>query len=116
MVLYFTQQSVSALPMNVENDMPIRATPEYGLVVRRSALHAKKVLYEEILDLLEVDSPLDANDQLISFGPSFGQEALDEFMSRLTQRGLDYYDDFFPLVFDVPHWMGIRVHLLERTE
>lgn len=94
----------------------VEATSEFGLIIRRAALPARGVTHEQVLHALEGDPPRDADEDLISFGPSFGQEALDEFIRRLTALGLEYYDDFFPLAFELPHWMHLRVGLIEGVE
>ncbi len=93
----------------------VEATSEFGLIIRRAALPARGVAYEQVLHALEGDPPLDADDDLISFGPLFGRESLDEFIRRLTALGLEYYDDFSPLVFDLPRWMHLRVGLIENA-
>jgi hypothetical protein len=43
-----------------------------------------------------------------SFGPHFGQEALDELTRRLTNVGLLYLDDFFAFQGDFPKWIAFR--------
>jgi hypothetical protein len=87
----------------------VAATNEYGLVVRRRALLEKGVEYESLLKALEAQKPLDHNDELITFGPSFGAEAMNEFMARLQYLGLTYVDDFYCLSFDLPPWCGLRL-------
>jgi hypothetical protein len=47
---------------------------------------------------MEQSPPLDISDDIVSFGPSFGGEAADEFVKRLTAAGLEYLDDFFVLM------------------
>jgi hypothetical protein len=80
----------------------ISLTSEYGLVVRRKALEERGVSWGDLLTALEVRRPLDENDCLISFGPHFGQEALDTMTHRLTSMGLRYFDDFFEFSGDYP--------------
>ena len=57
-----------------------------------------------LLKEMEVEKPLDSNEFLLSFGPSFGPEALDEFFRRLQELGLEYIDDFFIFTGDFPDW------------
>ena len=82
----------------------IDVTGEFGIVVRRQALIERRVSLEALLEALEVESPLDSNDSLMSFGPSFGQEALDVFTRRLIDLGFEYFDDFFEFVGTFPAW------------
>jgi hypothetical protein len=64
-----------------------------------------------MLGELQAQAPLDINEDLVSFGPSFGEEALLEFISRLEKLGLVYVDDFVSMAFDLPTWCRIRVEL-----
>jgi hypothetical protein len=77
---------------------------KYGLVVRRKALEERGVSWDDLLTALKVRQPLDENDCLISFGPHFGQEALDTMTQRLIGLGLSYFDDFFEFSGDYPGW------------
>jgi hypothetical protein len=84
--------------------MGINVTAEFGLIVRRRALLERNVPLEKVLAAVEAGRPLDCNDDLISFGPGFGQEALDEFSRRLIELGLVYFDDFFEFAVPCPSW------------
>lgn len=83
----------------------IKINLSYGIVIRRDAMHAHSITRAQVLEALEVDRPLAENDELLSFGPSFGQEASDEFVRRLESLGLIYFDDFFDLVLSHPDWL-----------
>jgi len=87
----------------------IVATAEYGIVVRMDSLHERGVTYQSLLEALEVSAPLDVDEQIASFGPSFGEEALNEFVRRLTALGLEVFDDFFVISLDLPTWCSLRV-------
>jgi hypothetical protein len=91
--------------------MCIKITSEFGLIIRKQALAARNVTMEMVLTAMEVSEPLDCNDELISFGPSFEQEALDEFSRRLMKLGLEYFDDFFEFAFPSPPWCQFQVRL-----
>jgi hypothetical protein len=54
-----------------------------------------------------------ADAQLLSFGPSFGDKAKNEFIQRLKGMGHEYVDDFFCFNMDVPEWCGLRAELKE---
>ena len=87
----------------------IRATAEFGIVIRRKALADRNVHIDAVLSAMQVDKPFDFNDHLISFGPSFGQEALDVFVKRLMALGLEYFDDFFEFSGQFPNWCEFLV-------
>jgi hypothetical protein len=89
----------------------ISATGEYGLVIRRDALRVRYIAESVVLQVLEVDAPLDMDEDLMSFGPAFGEEALQEFVQRLQALGLSPVDDFCTLCFDLPTWCRINVRL-----
>ncbi len=93
--------------------MAVRLSAEFGLVVRRAALADRGVTYEHLLRAMEVDARLDADADLISFGPHFGGEAGSELARRLERLGLVYADDFFELTGDFPDWCGLS-GFLER--
>ena len=82
----------------------VNVTAEFGLVVRRKALVERGVPLNALLAALEADAPLDCNDFLLTFGPHFGQEAMEAMVGRLTRLGLVYYDDFFEFAGDYPNW------------
>lgn len=85
----------------------VTLTSEFGLVVRRAALEQRGVSYAHLLHALEVEAPLDMNEDLISFGPHFGLEAVTELARRLESAGLINVDDFFVFASDVPEWCRI---------
>jgi len=91
--------------------MGIKITAEFGLVVRRGSLQERNVSLETLFLAMEVDKPFDLSDDLISFGPSFGQEALDVFVTRLMQVGLEYFEDFFEFSNACPDWCQFQASL-----
>lgn len=84
----------------------VNLTAEFGLVVRRAALDQRGLSYRKVLDAMETEAPLDVNDEVISFGPHFGSEAVTVFVRRLEAIGLINIDDFFVFVGDFPEWCG----------
>jgi hypothetical protein len=65
----------------------IHVTPEYGLLILKDSLYERGVSFEMLLSAMNVEAPLDSDDRLISFEPSFGQEALDELTKSLLKLG-----------------------------
>ena len=49
------------------------------------------------------------NEDILSFGPLFGEEALMKLSRQLKEIGLEYHDDFFDLNFLMPSWARIGV-------
>jgi len=84
----------------------VNLTSEFGLVVRRAALEQRGVSYRNLLDTMEAETPLDVNEDLISFGPHFGLEAVTELVRRLEALGMINIDDFFVFIGDFPEWCG----------
>lgn len=90
--------------------MSVEVTFSYGLVIRQRALVARGVSRSQLLEALETDSPSAEDSELLSFGPSFGPEACDEFVRRLESIGLAYLDDFFDLALNHPSWLKFSAH------
>lgn len=90
--------------------MPINVTSEFGIIIRRRALVERGVSVDDIVSLME-SAPLDINEDLISFGPSFGQEALDTLIRRLMSAGLEYFDDFFEFSGIFPPWCHFKASI-----
>ena len=91
----------------------VTLTSEFGLVVRRAALRQRGVSYAKLLELMEAEKPLDASEELVSFGPHFGSEAAAEFVRRLEAAGMINIEDFFVFVGDFPEWCSFK-GLLKR--
>jgi hypothetical protein len=89
-------------------DSSVIVTSEFGLIVRRSALVERRVDLRDLFTAIEAEERLDGSDDLLSFGPHFGREALNTIMSRLTKLGLVYFDDFFEFCGDYPPWCAFR--------
>ena len=89
----------------------IAATAEYGLVLRKGALAEKGLPFSILSDVMADIDVLGEDDGLISFGPLFGDEALNEIKARLSARSLEYADDFFELNMLLPHWIKLGVAL-----
>ncbi|CCD97678.1 hypothetical protein [Bradyrhizobium sp. STM 3809] len=87
----------------------VAVTAEYGIVIRRHALTERGVPYQAVLAAVEADKPFGADQELLTFGPSFGREALEALTQRLTALGLVYFDDFFQFASDVPVWCELAV-------
>ncbi|WP_316175999.1 MULTISPECIES: hypothetical protein [unclassified Bradyrhizobium] len=87
----------------------VAVTAEYGIVIRRRALTERGVSYQAVLNAIETDKPHGADEELLSFGPSFGPEALATLTRRLIDLGLVYFDDFFEFASDVPLWCKFAV-------
>lgn len=88
--------------------MSISVTLNFGIVVRREALHERQVALADLLAALETPQPLAEDADLIAFGPFFGPEACSELVRRLVALGLRHVDDFAELVMDHPDWLRFR--------
>lgn len=92
------------------NSIPVFA--QGGVVVRKAALVEKKVSEASLSEAMESALPEgDGDTGIFSFGPSFGEEAMNEFVKRLSDLGLEYVDDFYCFNLDIPDWCVLRVEL-----
>jgi hypothetical protein len=89
----------------------IAATPEYGLVVRKSSLMERGISQSSFSEAMHDIDILEENDELMSYGPLFGQEAFDEIKTRLANIGLSHVDDYLELNFLLPDWLRLGVAL-----
>lgn len=89
----------------------LKVSTQYGILIRRGSLSEHNISLDALLLAMDVSSPLDMNEDLISFGPSFADEALREFISRLEKLGFTYSEDFFDLRMDHPEWCNFRASL-----
>jgi hypothetical protein len=87
----------------------VKLSKYFGIVIRKDALERQSVDTDSLCQVMDAEKPYDEDATLISFGPHFGAESADEFMSRLRKLGLIYLDDFFVLWDDVPEWIEFRV-------
>jgi hypothetical protein len=87
----------------------VRVTGEYCIVVRLASLNERGITFEKLAAALEASAPFDSNDEIASFGPHFGGEALDTLLRRLSDLGLEYFDDFFEFSGDFPKWCIFKV-------
>lgn len=89
----------------------IKVTFEYGIVIRKESMSEKRVDRNKLLSALEVDSPASENDDLMTFGPHFGPESMENLGGRIESLGLGYIDDFFYFHGDFPDWAEFSVSL-----
>jgi hypothetical protein len=87
----------------------VAVTGEYGIVIRRRALAERNLSYQSLLAAMEADEPHGADEELLTFGPSFGKEALQLFTQKLVSLGFVYFDDFFEFQTDHPRWCKFAV-------
>jgi hypothetical protein len=87
----------------------VAVTAEHGIVIRRHALIERGVSYQAVLTAVEADKPFDGDDELLTFGPNFGPEALEALTKRLIALGLVYFDEFFEFASDIPQWCKFAV-------
>ncbi len=84
----------------------IRVAHQLGFVIRKAALTREGLGLADVERAME-SAPLDQDDALISFGPSFGAAAVTVFFDRLTALGLVHVDDFVILDVPLPAWLRL---------
>ena len=87
----------------------VRISSDFGLVLRKAALRERGVALADVLKAMEVREPLAGDEDLLSFGPHFGQEAADTFSARLDVLGFVYVDDYFVFAEPLPEWCSLHV-------
>jgi len=93
----------------------VRVTGEFGIIVRLTSLNERGITFERLLNALETSAPFDRNDEIASFGPHFGGEALETMVRRLSDLGLEYFDDFFEFSGDFPTWCVFKVSAARKV-
>jgi hypothetical protein len=91
----------------------VRATGSFELIIRLAALKEKSIDLPSLMAALENDEVMGQNSTLILFGPMFGEDGLNTFISRLQALGLSYVDDFIDLNVYIPDWLEIAVDCKE---
>lgn len=89
----------------------VLATGEYGLVVRMKALEERGIDERSLFNALEDVALLGRSDDIASFGPLPGQEALFALGKQLQRIGLENGDDFFAVDLMTPAWLKLGVGL-----
>ena len=90
----------------------VQISGHFGVVIRKTALEKHGISLESLFEIMETEKPLDESQELISFGPHFGGEAVSEFIRRLEMLGLVYFDEFFDIPgLDVPEWCQLYAAL-----
>ena len=95
--------------------MTVRVSTHFGIVIRRRALARLNVDEVKLLSVMEAEAVYDADAELISVGPHFGQEAADEIVRRLMNIGLEYAEDFFQAPIEVPDWCGMCCFVVQES-
>lgn len=86
----------------------VKVTNFFGIIIRKDAIYKKSLSISDIKDVIETDL-IDENDELLSYGPCFGEEAANNISKELESKGLEYVDDYFIFQGDFPDWMSFRV-------
>ncbi len=89
----------------------IPASAEFGIILRRAALAERGLELEQVYQCMGTPVPRGISDDMVTFGPSFGSDAQREFVHRLEELGLNYFEDFFDVNIDRPAWCGFMVTL-----
>ncbi len=87
----------------------VRVSFEFGVVIRKAALAERSVSFVDTLKIFEVEKPLGESEDLLTFGPNFGVEVLENITQQLEALGLIYWNDYFEATFDHPDWCSFSV-------
>jgi hypothetical protein len=93
----------------------VSVSSDFGVVLRKAALRERGVALEDVLKAMDAHEPLGSDDDLLSFGPHFGQEAANVFSARLDALGLLYVEDYFVFTELVPPWCALHVSVSAQS-
>ena len=86
----------------------IKTTNFFGVLIRKDSIARKGHKVSDIKGIIET-TLLDENDDLLSYGPCFGEEAADNLAKKLEGKGLEYVDDYYIFQGDFPEWLSFKV-------
>jgi hypothetical protein len=93
-----------------EITMPgVQVSEHFGLVIRKTSLQKHSIPMNLLLQQMEIDRPFDEDEDLLSLGPHFGGEAMQEFVRRLETFGLKYGEDFIDFADTLPGWCQVYI-------
>jgi hypothetical protein len=93
----------------------VKITSEFGVIIRKKSLAEKNISLDKLKEAAENATPMSEDEELISYGPHFGPEAMDNFGKKLNEIGLEYIDDFFNFYGDFPDWAEFSVALKSKS-
>jgi hypothetical protein len=87
--------------------MPLRLSDAAStLLIRRPAFESAGIARSDIDSFLDLtDEEFRVEGDVVAIGPVFEAGALSELVVELEKRGLVYFDDFFELSGNWPHWL-----------
>lgn len=94
----------------------VKVTFEYGLVIRRSASSEKGISSKQLENVFEGNKALDLNENILSYGPHFGQDVMMYYFRRLESIGLVHVEDFFELEYDHPEWLQFYADMKKLSD
>ncbi len=83
--------------------------PYLSLIVKNDALERLEINDVELATELLNTNECYYGTGLVIYGPFFGAEALEVAILTLTNKGMEYWDDFFDFQVDVPDWAVLSV-------
>ena len=89
--------------------MPIELQHDHPMLFIRRVAYEKSGLTRAALDerLGLTDQEFRVEGDLILIGPVFDDDALASLLGDLEELGLAYFDDFFELSGNWPHWLQL---------
>lgn len=88
----------------------IKVSNFYGFIFKKESLNNLLISSGKLAEIMET-KPIDEDNDIVSFGPSFGKEAADVFIKRLESIGLFYVSDFYIFECDLPDWLSFYVSI-----
>ena len=91
--------------------MTVRVSENFGIIIRKESLQKIGIGQFTLLQIMEVEHPLDEDELLFSFGPHFGGEAAGTYINKLEELGLAYGKDFIDFSDMLPSWLQLYVSM-----
>jgi hypothetical protein len=87
----------------------VEITHHYGIIVRVQAFEKNGISIAEFVKQTEATF-IGQDQDLVSFGPCFGEEAGNRIATRIEALGFEYVSDYFVFNLDVPEWIGLSAY------
>ena len=90
--------------------MSVKIAQFLAVVIRKEGLARKSISAESIKENIETKI-FDEDENLMSIGPCFGEEAVNRISEKLEKLGLEYVTDYFTFTAEFPEWAYFSVGL-----
>ena len=96
--------------------MPIElAHNRASILIRRAAFERANLVRSAIDEKYNLtDEEFEVEEDLVVIGPLPSDDMISQLIADLESSGLTYFDDFFDLSGNWPHWLSVYARARER--